>query len=214
MRRTRRHRLDRRRNGRAPSHIFGRSTAIASVVATLVLGLATTGGAQSISGFAKWTAYSGYTTTTYHSTTTTKPTTTTYPTTTTTTSTTTTTTSTTTTTTLPRGGEGCTPGFWRQAHHYDSWAGFSPGDDYETVFGVDAIFDATLGQAAKLGGGGEYALARHAVAALLNSTDPDVDYSFTTAQVIDLVQDAYATGDFEDAKDMLADANEEGCPLS
>jgi hypothetical protein len=92
--------------------------------------------------------------------------------------------------------------------------GFSPGDDYETVFSVDAAFDATLGQAVRLRGGGENALARHAVAALLNSTNPDVDYAFTTAQVIDVVQDAYTTGNFEEAKDMLADENEEGCPLS
>jgi hypothetical protein len=182
-----------------------------------------------MSGFTRWLAYSSYTTTTYHSTTTTtynsttttKPTTTTTHATTTTTEPTTTTTHATTTTTKPtttttvrHGGDGCTPGFWRQAHHYDSWVGFSPGDDYETVFGVDAVFDATLGEAAWFGGGGEYALARHAVAALLNSTSPDVDYAFTTSQVIDLVQNAYATGDFEDAKDMLEDENEEGCPLS
>jgi hypothetical protein len=115
---------------------------------------------------------------------------------------------------MPHGGAGCTPGYWRQAHHYDSWDVYSPGDDYESVFGVDAVFDATLGQAAKLGGGGEYALARHAVAALLNSTNPDVSFDFTTSEVIDLVQAAYASGDFEDAKDMLEDANEEGCPLN
>ncbi len=196
----------------------------------LVLGLASTGGARSISSFNQWLSYGGSTTTTYHSTTsttkpsttttyhstttTTKPTTTTTHATTTTTKATTTTTHATTTTTMPRGGDGCTPGFWRQAHHYDSWVGFSPGDDYETVFGVNAVFEATLGEAVRLRGGGEYALARHAVAALLNSTSPDVDYAFTTGQVIDLVQDAYATGDFEEAKDMLADENEEGCTLS
>ena len=145
-----------------------------------------------------------WTTTSKHNTTTTKPTTT----------TTKRTTTTTTTTTLPKGGDGCTPGYWRQAHHYDSWVGFSPSDDYETVFGVSAGFSTILGLAVRLGGGGEYALARHAVAALLNSTSPGVDYLFTTSQVIALVQDAYATGDFEDAKNMLEEENEEGCPLN
>ncbi len=221
-------RSDTDRRGR--SRIIGRFAGVASVVALLVVGFATTGGAQSLSTFNRWLGYSNYTTTTYHSTTTTsKPstsssyhstttsthgtTTSTYGTTTTTKATTTTTTTMGTTTTTTRGGDGCTPGFWRQAHHYDSWVGFSPGNDYETVFGVDAVFDATLGQAVKLRGGGEFALARHAVAALLNSTSSGVDFAFTTAQVIDIVQDAYASGDFEDAKDMLADENEEGCPL-
>ena len=25
-----------------------------------------------------------------------------------------------------KGGEGCTPGFWKQDHHFDSWVGFAP----------------------------------------------------------------------------------------
>jgi hypothetical protein len=206
---------------------------VLTIVGLLVLGLASTGGARTISSFTRWMAYSGswYTTTTgYHSTTTTtKPstttsyrsatsstygTTTTKPSTTTTTHGTTTTTKATTTTTERHGGEGCTPGYWRQAHHYDSWVVYMPGHDYEAVFGVDAVFTATLGQAVKLGGGGEYALARHAVAGLLNSTSAGVDYEYTTAEVIDIVQDAYASGDFEDAKDKLADENEEGCTLN
>ena len=58
------------------------------------------------------------------------------------------------------------------------------------------------------------ALARHAVAALLNASNPDVDSDFTAAQVIALVQEAVASGDFETAKDLLAAANEQGCPLS
>ncbi len=195
-------------------------------MAVLVLGLATTGGARSISSFTRWIAPTGYTTITYHSSTTSTTkatttssyhhaTTTTKATTTTTTMPTTTTTKATMTTSKPKGDYGCTPGYWRQAHHYDSWAGYSPGQDYEMVFGVvDNSFTATLGQAVRFGGGGRYALARHAVAALLNSANPDVEYQFTTTEVIELVQDAYETGDFEDAKDILEDANEEGCPLS
>lgn len=63
------------------------------------------------------------------------------------------------------------------------------------------------------GGGGYKALGRHAVAALLNSSNPDVDPAFDAAAVIALVQDAYASGEFEAAKDLLAAANEQGCPI-
>jgi hypothetical protein len=111
-------------------------------------------------------------------------------------------------------GEGCTPGFWRQDQHFDSWVGYDPDDDFEVVFGVDASFDPhTLGDAVLLGGGGEYALARHAVAALLNAASPDVDYPYTEAEVIAMVQAAYASGDFESAKDVFEAANEAFCPL-
>lgn len=112
----------------------------------------------------------------------------------------------------PGGGEGCTPGYWKQPHHLDSWAGYSPDADYATTFGVDASFDLTLLGALRQGGGGEKALGRHAVAALLNAAS-DVDYASTTAEVIALVQDAYASGDFEGAKDLLAGENEQECPL-
>jgi hypothetical protein len=109
--------------------------------------------------------------------------------------------------------EGCTPGYWRQYHHYDSWRGYEPGDDFATVFGVKAGFRATLGQAVEFSGGGEYALARHAVAALLNTNHWRVDYAYGRDEVIDVVRWAYATGDFETAKDNLAEANEQRCPL-
>lgn len=114
----------------------------------------------------------------------------------------------------PDGGEGCTPGYWRQGHHFDSWVGYSPDDDFDSVFGVASSFGpATLGEAVQLGGGGENALARHAVAALLNAANDDVSYAFTTGDVIGMVQGAYATGDFESVKDQFEAENEAGCPL-
>jgi hypothetical protein len=115
----------------------------------------------------------------------------------------------------PGGGEGCTPGYWKQPHHFDSWAatGYEPGDSFDVVFGVDSSFDALLdGLGAK--GGGERALARHAVAALLNASSPDVSYEFMAIEVIVLVQYAYDTGHFEVVKDLLNDQNETGCPLN
>jgi hypothetical protein len=123
------------------------------------------------------------------------------------------------------GGEGCTPGFWRQEQHFDSWVGFSPTDLFDVVFGVDItlgsgtkndpfLTDPTLLQAVTANGGGINALARHAVAALLNASSPDVDSDFTTAEVIALVQAAVASGDFETATNLLVASNEAGCPLS
>ena len=75
------------------------------------------------------------------------------------------------------------------------------------------ILLTTLLQAAEAGGGGAIALGRHAVAALLNASNPDVESGQTEAEVKAIVQNAYATGDFEGAKDILEDINEQGCPL-
>jgi hypothetical protein len=113
----------------------------------------------------------------------------------------------------PGGGQGCTPGYWKQPHHFDSWVNYSPTDDYAAVFGVDASFEKDLVGALSQGGGGEKALGRHAVAALLNAQSPGVSFYYSTADVIALVQGAYASGDFEGAKNLLAAQNEMGCPL-
>lgn len=115
----------------------------------------------------------------------------------------------------PGGGQGCTPGYWRQDHHFDSWVNYSPSDDYEVVFGVDATFNPhSLLNAVWLGGGGERAMARHAVAALLNASSSGVSYLYTEADVITMVQNAYATGNFEGTKNLFAAQNEMGCPLN
>jgi len=120
------------------------------------------------------------------------------------------------------GGEGCTPGFWKQSQHFGHWpAGRSPGDDYETIFGVDITIKVnnmqettpTLLQALQAQGGAQNALARHSVAALLNA-ETSVSFLFSSAQVIALVQDAFLNPPFETNKNLLADQNEQGCPLS
>jgi hypothetical protein len=91
------------------------------------------------------------------------------------------------------GGEGCTPGYWR--NHADRWFGAVPGDDFDATFGVD-LFDpnVTLGMAITTPQTyGTFAF--HAVAALLNSYGgvPNADgttvaYAYTTAEVIQMVQ--------------------------
>jgi hypothetical protein len=114
----------------------------------------------------------------------------------------------------PPGGEGCTPGYWK--NHTSSWAGtgYAPGDDFDATFGVNFFNpDITLLQAAGQGGGGKNALARHAVAALLNAAS-SVQYDLTEAQVIALVQAAAASGNYESAKNTLEGFNEQGCPLN
>jgi hypothetical protein len=47
---------------------------------------------------------------------------------------------------------------------------------------------------------------------LLNASSSDVSFSLTQAEVIDIVQDAVASGDFEAARNLLEDENEQGCP--
>ncbi len=115
----------------------------------------------------------------------------------------------------PPGFQGCTPGFWR--NHPEDWPPpFSPGQDFDHVFSVDA-FDPnkSLMQAVELGGGGLSALARHGVAALLNAAAPDVNYPIGVADVIELVRLAIQTGGslIEQTKDLLEGYNEANCPL-
>jgi uncharacterized repeat protein (TIGR01451 family) len=115
------------------------------------------------------------------------------------------------------GGEGCTPGFWKQTQHFDSWVGFSPNQTLESVFDVpDALGldNVTLAQALALNGGGVNALLRHAVAALLNASNPDVDFDLTAAQVISATNAALASGNYEAQKNIFERLNQQGCPLS
>lgn len=108
-------------------------------------------------------------------------------------------------------GAGCTPGFWKQEQHFEFWTGFAPGDSFDTVFMVTSTENWTLLEALKAKGGGENALGRHAVAALLNASNPDVDYKYDVDQVKAMVQAAYASGDFESIKDGFEEQNELGC---
>jgi hypothetical protein len=107
---------------------------------------------------------------------------------------------TTVTTTTP-GNEGCTPGFWKQPQHFDSWP---DGIDPLTFTLADAGFvgtgnqDTTLLAALSFQGGptlqdAKNILMRAAAAAYLNSIA--VDYPLSTAEVVSMVNDALASGD-------------------
>jgi hypothetical protein len=82
---------------------------------------------------------------------------------------------------------------------------------FNEVFGVP--YNKTLSQALKSGGGGEKALGRHAVAALLNVASGDVGYEYTVDDIIGMVEYAYETGEFELVKSLSAAQNELVCPL-
>ncbi len=115
----------------------------------------------------------------------------------------------------PPGGEGCTPGYWKQPHHFDSWVGFSPGMQFSAVFD-NAFPGMTLLQVLRQGGGGLKALGRHTVAALLNASNPAVAYDLTTGQVINLFNATYpgSKSDYNALKDFFEAFNEQGCPLN
>jgi hypothetical protein len=136
-------------------------------------------------------------------------------------STSTTTSTTTTTTTTTTGTEGCTPGYWKQPQHFDSW----PVDTTTTL--ADAGFvgtghdaSTTLLQALSFQGGptiqdAKDILLRIAAAAYLNSLS--VDYPLSSADVVSMVNAALATNDREtilDLAETLDAENNLGCPLN
>jgi hypothetical protein len=103
--------------------------------------------------------------------------------------------------------ESCSPGFWK--NHYTHWipTGYSPDDIFDDVFGCEVFGDdTTLGEAIH----NEIThnqLAFHGVAALLNSTHPDIDgFPYSDLEVKALV----CAGD----KNALSDSVNDVCPLS
>ena len=104
--------------------------------------------------------------------------------------------------------EGLSPGYWK--NHPGDWDGLSPAASFEQFFfgaqkpGLNwkvkttasgkekfaTAQDITMEQALALTGGVEAALARQAVAAVLNSRDEDVTYRFTESQIKEWVSEA------------------------
>ena len=129
--------------------------------------------------------------------------------------------------------QGCTPGFWKNNWDKKEGVAWEPtglsGDDNvlgdifmgftadpDKKAGGNTGDDVTLHEALQAKGGGENALMRHATAAYLNSVHPFVFYAFTPEQVVELVNNALASGDpgqINAAKNQLAAANEEGCSI-
>ena len=115
-----------------------------------------------------------------------------------------------------QGGQGCTPGYWKQAHHFADWtAPYAPDDLFADHF-EDAFPGRTLLDVAKKGGGGLHALGRHTVAALLNAANAEVSYDLTAQEVVDAFNVAHpgSKSDYEALKDEFENYNEQGCPLN
>jgi hypothetical protein len=113
------------------------------------------------------------------------------------------------------GGEGCTPGYWKQEQHFDSWPKpYTPDMLFSDVF-EDAFPGMTLLDVASTGGGGLDALGRHTVAAMLNGASDGVNYDLTAEQVIDMFNAIYpgTEKEYEALKDEFEFYNEQGCPL-
>ena len=121
------------------------------------------------------------------------------------------------------GGQGCTPGFWK------NWTGAPPGlqpnawaatgyhwsDPFTEPGFVDAFRNRTLLQVLDQGGGGRNALGRHTVAALLNAAHPNVAYDLTAAEVVWMFNDVIQNdGDVNGLRILFESYNEQGCPLN
>jgi cysteine-rich repeat protein len=122
--------------------------------------------------------------------------------------------------------EGCTPGYWK--NHLFAWGmtAYTPETLVGAVFDLPTDFasvgSSTLLEALRFHGGPDPIdaarnLIKHATAALLNATHPDVDYMRAAADIIDDVNAAMATGDSHEMntlKSALDDDNNSGCPLN
>ncbi|MGE5827380.1 MAG: hypothetical protein ACM30G_03335 [Micromonosporaceae bacterium] len=130
---------------------------------------------------------------------------------------------------LAIAGEGCTPGYWKQQQHFDSWAptGLSPtytaGSLFSSLAGAcPALASKTLLQSLQGGGGPAFCdkvriLIRAAVAAFLNAQHPDIDYPLTVQQILNDVNAAIASGNAKQVTDLassLDDDNNGICPLN
>jgi uncharacterized repeat protein (TIGR01451 family) len=116
--------------------------------------------------------------------------------------------------------EGCTPGYWK--NHPECWECFEPSAKFSDIFGKvitigsgkNIVVDPTLMEALNGNGGGVTALARHAVAAILNACDTDIAYPMGIGDIIAAVAAVLESGEpyITDLKDILDEFNNLGCP--
>ncbi|MDO5566633.1 MAG: PKD domain-containing protein, partial [Planctomycetia bacterium] len=105
--------------------------------------------------------------------------------------------------------EGLTAYFWR--NHTCDWHVYSPYDNYEEVFSVCGLIKpGMLIHALQYSDGDIAGLWRESTAALLNATHPDIDYRYSVEEVISMVQNAYATHQFDIYAHIFAQENYRG----
>ncbi|KEA62102.1 putative internalin [Marinobacterium lacunae] len=133
----------------------------------------------------------------------------------------------------PPGFEGCTPGYWKQDQHFDSWT--SPYYPNMLMTTAGFIFpngaglfgnlaDQTLLEALNYGGGdtlqeAAQILMRAAVASLLNAASGDVDFPWSVDDVINMTNAALASKDRQTMLNLAHDLDDDnngpdGCPLN
>jgi hypothetical protein len=123
--------------------------------------------------------------------------------------------------------QSCSPGYWKQDQHFDSYpTGVTPSTLFGSIFNTGSVkvgkpdasqgtsfASLTLLQVLNLNGGGFNAMARQAVSAYLNSLT--MAYPYSAAQVIALVDAAFASGDPTAAHNAFASIlQNENCPLN
>jgi hypothetical protein len=129
----------------------------------------------------------------------------------------------------PGGGQGCTPGYWKQSQHFDSWVptGFLTTQTAGSVFSnlgaaCPTLAGKTLVDSLQGGGGPSFCkkvriLTRAAVAAVLNAAHLGVSYPRTVADIQAAVNTAIASGKANIVTDLasaLDKDNNLGCPLN
>ena len=93
------------------------------------------------------------------------------------------------------GGQGCSPGYWK---NHAAPAGYSKTALFSSVF-ANAFPGKTLQQVLETGGGGLNALGRQTVSAYFNALT-DMNYEYTAEEVIAAFNAAYASGDYTTLK--------------
>ena len=120
------------------------------------------------------------------------------------------------------GGDGCTPGYWKQPQHIDSWPVAETtlfSEVFDRVITIRQkktgdVTDPTLLQALSALGGKVNTAARHATAAYLNALNSGVNYDMNEAGVVAAFQGSYDTDTYGVLIENLVNFNEQGCPLN
>ncbi len=90
------------------------------------------------------------------------------------------------------GDQGCTPGYWKQDQHFDSYpAGITPDTQLDVLLGFELPGYETLTvlQALNLQGSLVNKLISHGTAGLLNDAHVDVNYQMSTTTTIRNIAD-------------------------
>lgn len=132
----------------------------------------------------------------------------------------------------PPTGNGCTPGYWKQTQHFDSWVatGLKPTDAISSVFSKSSLYSLNgkklstykLVEGLDFQGGSDLSgaaqiLLRAAIAADLNARSPGMNYPLTATQIVTAVNNALASGNRNtiiDLASQLDTNNNLGCQLN